>query len=114
MAAVGREQGTRRRHLLEAVWNERLCAKPRVYGHDQDEIEVADDVANLVDRRRRIQRDTRRRAELAYRMKRPVQMRSHLNVDRDHGGAGADERLEVPIGAPIERLGTKCPSITST
>ena len=50
------------------------------------------------DRRRRVDHDAGLDAERLDRVHGAMQMRQHLDVDRDHRGAGVRERLDVAIG----------------
>ena len=56
------------------------------------------DLLERADRRRRIEHDAGLDAERLDRVDRAMQVRQHLDVHRDHRGAGVGERLDVAIG----------------
>ena len=109
---------------------------PGVDRHHEHVVDVAGDLLDRDDRRRRIEHDARLGAERLDGVHRAMQVRQHLDVHRDHRGAGLGERVDVAIGVgdhqvdverhrrdalerrttggPMVMFGTKWPSMTST
>ena len=90
-----------RAHLPDlrlAARNERLAAEAGVHRHDEHEVDVAGDLLERDDRRRRVEDDARLDAERLDGVHGAMQMRQHFDVDRDHRRAGLGEGVDVAIG----------------
>src|SRR5438270_6231223 len=85
--------------LLRAACDEFLAAKSRLDRHHVDQVDVGQDLAQILDRRRRVDRHTRLRAQLFDRLHGPVQRRRGLDLHLDHRCARLDERLEEQLGS---------------
>src|SRR5690606_14074192 len=97
-------------NLAEAVVDEGLAAEAGVHAHDEDEVDVVDDVLEHRDGRGGIDGDAGALALGADRLQRPVQVRPCLGVDGDDVGAGAREGSDVGIDrgdhqVAVEHLG---------
>ena len=76
----------------------RLPSEPRVYRHDQSQVDLGNDLHQRVEGCIWIERHTRANAQFAYALDGPVQVRAHLLVNRDVIGPGIRKRGEVLVG----------------
>ena len=76
-----------------------------VDGHDQEEVEQIDDVADRLDPRRRVQRHPRPGPEGPDPAERAVEVGAGLDVDDDQLAAGLDVEMEEIVGVADHQMG---------
>ena len=85
-------------HFRLAPRDKGLAAESGIDRHHEHVVEVADDLFERADGRRRIDRDAGQRSQLLDEMQRPMEVGQHLGMNRDPRRSGVDERLDVAIG----------------
>ena len=74
-----------------------LSTEARVDGHDQEKVEVADDLLGVRQRSAGVERQSGHHAVLFYRIELALHVDRRLRVKREHRGAGPRERLDVVL-----------------
>src|SRR5262249_14595052 len=94
-AALFVEYQPRSPNLVDRIGNELLPTESRVHRHDQHEIDLWQYLADVVERRGRVERHPGTTAELADSVELPVKVRRDLRVNRHAACAGAGEIVEI-------------------
>ena len=85
--------------------DEFLTAESRLDRHHVDQVDVRQDLAQVFDRRRGIDGHACLRAQLIYRLHRPVQRTGRLHLYLDQRCSCLCERLEEQLGSQDHQVG---------
>src|SRR5258705_1410545 len=74
-----------------------LSTEPRIYRHNEQEIEIAHYLFGVRERRPGVQRQAGHHALLFYRIELALDMDRRFRVEREHGGPSGSERFDVVL-----------------